>query len=117
MAQTDIKAAFKGFLPFIESPRLWAVAGPLHSPFSDEWLGKLPPEWRARYGADRQRTDARIVYTVVSYETPIAWVLLDGRNQPLGVVIPRVTYSSKTTEGQRLCKDHLPFPKYRTFVL
>jgi hypothetical protein len=39
-------------------------------------LGKLDNEWADRYTADA-RAD-RIAFTVVSYSTPIAWVLTDG---------------------------------------
>lgn len=42
--------------------------------------GRLNPEWAARYSADFDK----IVYTVVSYSTPIAWVLDSGEVVKVG---------------------------------
>jgi hypothetical protein len=53
--------------------------------------GQLPTEWAERYRADEPNT----VYTVMSYRTPIAWVLTSGE-----VVIPDVKYS-RTTSGHQ----------------
>ncbi|MFD5701321.1 hypothetical protein [Streptomyces lasiicapitis] len=54
---------------------------------------RLPPEWRERYQADGDE----IAYTVLSYQTPIAWVLRSGV-----VAIPTVKYSRTTTGHQGL---------------
>ncbi|MCI3928814.1 hypothetical protein [Streptomyces sp. AN091965] len=54
---------------------------------------RLPPEWRERYRADGEE----ITYTVLSYRTPIAWVLRSGET-----VIPDVKYSLTTTGHQGL---------------
>jgi hypothetical protein len=62
--------------------------------------GRLPAEWRAKYRADILSPGVR--YTVVSYQTPIAWVLADG-----AVVIPDVTYSLTTTRHQGQCRAWL----------
>ncbi|WP_345580374.1 hypothetical protein [Nonomuraea rosea] len=51
-----------------------------------------------RYRAD----EPRIVYVVLSYSTPIAWVRDDGK-----VIIPESHYSLTTTRHQRLCRDWL----------
>jgi len=55
--------------------------------------GQLPPVWAERYRAD----EPNVVYTVMSYRTPIAWVLTSGE-----VVIPDVKYSRTTTGHQGL---------------
>ena len=57
------------------------------------WSTRLDGEWRERYEADANR----ITYTVISYRTPIAWVLDDGQ-----VIIPDVKYSITTTGHQGL---------------
>ncbi|WP_282795221.1 hypothetical protein [Streptomyces sp. CC224B] len=54
---------------------------------------RLPARWREQYSAEREQ----ITYTVLSYRTPIAWVLRSGE-----VVIPDVTYSRTTTGHQGL---------------
>ncbi len=54
---------------------------------------RLPPKWRARYRADGDG----VTYTVLSYRTPIAWVLRSGE-----VIIPDVKYSRTTTGHQTL---------------
>lgn len=59
------------------------------------WGTRLPDEWRDQYKAAER--DDRITYTVLSYETPIAWVLDDGT-----VVRPPVKYSITTTGHQGL---------------
>lgn len=61
--------------------------------------GRLPCEWVERYRADAPH----IVYVVLSYATPIAWVRNDGR-----VIIPDCSYSLTTTRHQRLCRTWLP---------
>jgi hypothetical protein len=71
-------------------------------------LGELPDEWVERY-----RTDASlftIAYTVMSYKTPIAWVLSDGDGVVHEVVIPKVFYSQTTaSRHQSPCRRYLPF--------
>ncbi|MFF9897747.1 hypothetical protein [Streptomyces longispororuber] len=52
---------------------------------------RLPLRWRERYSADRDQ----ITYTVLSYRTPIAWVLRSGE-----IVVPDVKYS-RTTSGHQ----------------
>ncbi|MFC5833272.1 hypothetical protein [Nonomuraea insulae] len=64
-----------------------------------EETGRLPAEWAERYRADVPR----IVYVVLSYATPIAWVRDDNR-----VIIPDCCYSLTTTRHQRLCRTWLP---------
>jgi len=43
-----------------------------------------------------------IAYTALSYGTPIAWVLQDGN-----VIVPEDTYSTTTSQHQRMCREHL----------
>ncbi|MEQ4720915.1 hypothetical protein [Nonomuraea sp. B19D2] len=57
--------------------------------------GCLSSDWVERYRAD----EPRIVYVVLSYATPIAWIRDDGE-----VVIPACRYSLTTTRHQRLCR-------------
>ncbi|SEB60383.1 hypothetical protein [Streptomyces melanosporofaciens] len=54
---------------------------------------RLPPHWLEQYIED----GADITYTVLSYRTPIAWVLRCG-----AVVIPDVKYSRTTSGHQEL---------------
>lgn len=58
---------------------------------ADYSTGRMPAEWAERYAADRER----IVFTVLSYATPIAWVLNDGTE-----VRPPVKYSVTTSKHQ-----------------
>ncbi len=58
-------------------------------------IGRLPDPYRAQY-LDAWSHD-RITYTVISYRTPVAWVLDDGT-----VVIPPLKYSRTTTGHQAL---------------
>jgi hypothetical protein len=55
--------------------------------------GRLPATWRERYREDVETCG--VVYAVMSYATPIAWVCADGT-----VVIPDVKYSVSTTRHQ-----------------
>jgi hypothetical protein len=61
-------------------------------------LGRLSNDMRALYKADSDN----IKYTVVSYSTPIAWVLNDD-----SVRIPDDKYSVATTQHQGMCKVYL----------
>lgn len=60
--------------------------------------GRLPAEWVKRYRAD----ESRLVYVVLSYATPIAWVLDDGQ-----VIIPDCCYTLTTSRHQQLCRTWL----------
>jgi hypothetical protein len=53
---------------------------------------RLPPEWAEQYRRDGAH---RIIYTVLSYATPIAWVLENG-----AIRIPDSKYSRTTTGHQ-----------------
>lgn len=58
----------------------------------------LPPEWRERYAVDKDH----VTYVVVSWETPIAWVVQkDGQES---VVIPDVQYGPSTSRHQNLAR-------------
>ncbi|MFF1676095.1 hypothetical protein ACFVYG_08690 [Streptomyces sp. NPDC058256] len=74
--------------PFTTHGAFRAVDGYL-LPFGN----RLPPRWWEKYRADGDE----IEYTVLSYQTPIAWVLRSGE-----VVIPDVKYSLTTTDHQSL---------------
>lgn len=64
---------------------LTAVKGDVYS------LGRLPEEHVTQYNADR----AAIVYTILSYNTPICWILSDGT-----VRMPDCKFSVTTTSQQ-----------------
>jgi len=78
-------------LPFRSHGAMRAVA------LAPSSTGRLDPHWRWRYQDDQNAPG--IAYTVLSYETPIAWVRADGR-----MVMPPVTYSPTTTRHQNLCR-------------
>jgi hypothetical protein len=62
--------------------------------------GYLPQEQITEF---REARDAgRITYVVLSYNTPIAWVLSDGSK-----VVPAVKYSVTTTNHQGMCRQYL----------
>lgn len=65
-----------------------------HAP---SFTGRLPVDWARRYDADSRNPG--IVYTVLSWATPIAWVHATGQ-----IVIPDVAYSISTTRHQNLCR-------------
>jgi hypothetical protein len=62
--------------------------------------GQLPTEWAIRYRTDTK--DPSVVYTVLSFATPIAWVRADG-----AVVIPDERYSVTTSRHQGMCRAWL----------
>lgn len=66
-------------------------ASHLHGREGHTGTGDLPEEW-----ADLYRKSP-VVYTVLSYETPIAWVLESGE-----VVMPPLRYSLTTTQHQTI---------------
>ncbi|MEU0924556.1 hypothetical protein [Streptomyces malaysiensis] len=74
--------------PFDTYGAFHAVEG-YHLPFRD----RLPHRWREQYIEDGDE----IIYTVLSYRTPIAWVLRCG-----AVVIPDVKYSQTTSGHQSM---------------
>ena len=61
-----------------------------------QFFGQLPAEHIEQYRTDRPR------YTVLSYDTPIAWITQDGT-----VRQPAVKYSQTTTQHQYACQYHL----------
>ncbi len=63
-------------------------------------LGQLPTEYVDSYR--KAAGDGEILYTVLSYQTPIAWVLVGGE-----VIIPDTRYSVTTTHHQTLCRAYL----------
>jgi hypothetical protein len=77
--------------PYTTGGAMYAISGSMTGWYNGH--GQLPPEWAERYRADEQAT----VYTVISYRTPIAWVLESGE-----VVIPDAKYSRTTTGHQGL---------------
>lgn len=89
MAQTTLR----------EVPALWRSRTPFRgnsiSATTDRpaTLGQLPADWQTTYRYQEMRDE--IVYTVLSYNTPIAWVLRDGTE-----VKPPVKYSVTTSKHQ-----------------
>ena len=69
-------------------------------PYAPWSTGRLPLRWVQRYQDDQHAPG--VVYTVLSYATPIAWVRADGQT-----VIPPVSYSVTTTRHQNLCRTWL----------
>lgn len=73
-------------------------------------LGALPEEWRRRYILDVRGVG--IDYVITSYDTPIAWVRLDGVK-----VVPPVNYSTTTSRLQNRVRaafdsDYVDFPHF-----
>lgn len=58
-------------------------------------LGELPHPWRTEF----PRTG--VLYTIMSYDTPIAWLTEDGWT------VPEVTYSPTTTQHQGVMRVYL----------
>lgn len=71
-----------------------AVTGPAAT------LGQLPEPYRAQYRA--QESAGLIAYTVLSYQTPILWVLTGGT-----VIYPDVRYSVTTSNHQGFARTHV----------
>lgn len=71
------------------------------------YAGRLPEPWRTLL--NRHNTAGQIAYVVLSYATPIAWVLVDGTH-----VIPDVKYSVTTSRHQSLVRSALAGNGIRT---
>lgn len=63
-------------------------------------FGKMDPEDIESYEYHARVND--VLYTVVSYATPIAWVLRNGT-----VVMPEAGYSNTTKQHKALCRVYL----------
>lgn len=85
-------AALEARKPFTTSGSLSAEEGATYS------TGRMSDTDAREYDADRDS----ITYTVMSYGTPIAWVLTDG-----SVKIPDATYSRTTGQQITLVRAHL----------
>lgn len=108
MPKPEVPTRMENLKAFVDSHSLHAFEGQINSqPGAD--IGILPRDWEDRYRADANRADGRIVYTVMSYETPIAWVVLGEHGIPLDVVIPKVFYSKMTSKAQACCRKYLPY--------
>jgi hypothetical protein len=59
------------------------------------WGNQLPGDWERVYTTQR----AHIVYTVLSYLTPIAWVMDDGQK-----IMPDEHYSNTTSNHQHIAQ-------------
>jgi hypothetical protein len=77
-----------------QSGNMWAIGCRVDS------MGIAPASVRDAYA-----TAGKIVYTVMSWATPIAWVTSDGT-----VTVPEVAYSPTTARHQNLCRSSLPAP-------
>lgn len=71
-----------------------AIAGAADS------TGRMEDADALEYSGDRLQN--KITYTVLSYSTPIAWVLTDGT-----VKVPDTYFSQTTTHQQGMCRRHL----------
>jgi hypothetical protein len=97
MPPTSSRARFPGLrlaqrVPFTTRGGLSALCSPPAE------TGRLPTEWVERYRAD----EPRIVYVVLSYATPIAWIRDDGE-----VIIPDCRFTLTTSRHQQLCRTWL----------
>lgn len=63
-------------------------------------FGKMDAEDKELYLSEARNND--VMYTVVSYGTPIAWVLRNGT-----VVMPEAGYSATTKQHKALCRTYL----------
>lgn len=87
-AGRETREALEAHKPFKRSGfAMSAVAGAAST------SGQLPEPYRAEYWAATRA--GNVAYTVLSYQTPIAWVLTDGT-----VVVPSVKYSRTTSNHQ-----------------
>lgn len=92
-ARRDTERALENRTPFRRSGfAMSAIEGAV----SD--TGRMPEEFAQEYNDARDK----IVFTVLSYFTPIAWVLIDGT-----VVVPRHRYSQTTSQHQSACRTYL----------
>lgn len=80
------------------------------------WL-KNHPKWEQRYRDDAARPDGKITYTVLYYQTPIAWVVENEYGNPIAVVIPKIDHSNRTRRWQALCRRELPAGDVRVETL
>lgn len=62
--------------------------------------GRMPENYWEGYSTLAK--NGMIAYTVMSYNTPIAWVTTSGT-----VYVPDLKYSNTTTAHQNLCKVYL----------
>lgn len=77
-----------------ESP--FQTHGALSAVLGASGSGKLPEPWKTLYEASREAGTVR--YTVLSYDTPIAWTTADGY-----LFFPEVRYSVTTSAHQGQC--------------
>lgn len=82
----EVTYAIAGEEPFVTHGALSAMLGAAGT-------GQLPQEWRAIYQASREAGTIR--YTVLSYDTPIAWTTTLGE-----LFVPKVRYSVTTSQHQ-----------------
>lgn len=87
-ARTDTLKALRAHQAFKRSGfAMTAIEGAAHS------AGRMPEGWAAEYMAAANA--GQITYTVMSYATPIAWILDNGTK-----VQPPVKYSMTTSQHQ-----------------
>lgn len=114
VAKIDVKTCLGNLQAFHDKPSFYAFEGSISSkPGAD--IGILPRDWEERLRRDAEGPDTRVSYTVMSYQTPIAWVVERRPDYvPVAVVIPDVLYSRTTSTAQRCCRLWLPFPRLHT---
>jgi len=94
MNRDDIVDAIRDRRAFLSASMSGRAGGGLAS---DHQLSNAD---RDGYEADVARRE--VVYTVYSYATPIAWVLVDG-----SVRLPEARYSKTTTRQQNIAREAL----------
>lgn len=82
--------AHKNLVSAMKNREDFKTSGALYGTTKRVWnTGRMPSDWAKKYTEAVENDE--IVFTVVSYCTPIAWVLKNGE-----VVVPTVSYSQTT---------------------
>lgn len=105
MVKIEDERALEALRPF-NSGNFYAIASGLDGDLG--WL-KNHPAWEKRYRDTINDPGKKIVYTVMHYQTPIAWIVKDSDGLPVEVVIPKIFHSRPTTRPQAACRRSLPY--------
>jgi hypothetical protein len=101
MTRVSISGAVRGPSGLLAKRESFESYGAMTAvPFGGMSTGRMPAEWAKRYRDDTYGVG--VVYTVISYATPIAWVRSDGET-----VIPDESYSVTSSRHQNLCRAWL----------
>lgn len=106
MSKSDENYALEGLNPFRGS-NFQALRSGLTGDLG--WLERYP-KWAERYRNALDDPELKIAYTVMYYDTVIAWVVENTIGLPVEVVIPKIFHSNRTGPRQGQCRRYLPFP-------